>query len=176
MIKLSSDSHKLQHLFLTVFLAVVLVGAGVVVGILIKGEDNAHTAGEPLKATDIGNPSIGRELLVEKGCTSCHTFEGKGGTDAPPLDFMKGRLSAIDIASMSGRIWNHVPDMEVAFKKEGKEFPTFKGNEMADMMAYLHGGGSPPDVKKGETHMGEEDEDGDMKKGEDKGKDKGDMN
>ena len=38
----------------------------------------------------------------------CHTYEGRGGTDAPDLDFMRGKMTANDIANMSGLIWNHV--------------------------------------------------------------------
>ena len=46
---------------------------------------------------------------------------------------------------MSGIIWNHVPGMLPHFKEEGVPFPTFSGNQMADLIAYLHGGG--PGVK-----------------------------
>jgi mono/diheme cytochrome c family protein len=127
---------------------VVLVGAGVLIGILVKGGEN-HSATESLQAGSIGDPTRGRELFVSQGCSMCHTYEGRGGADAPSLDFMQGKLSATDIADMSGTIWNHVPAMKAAFAEEGIPFPTFESNQMADLIAYLHGGGPPPDVPKG---------------------------
>jgi mono/diheme cytochrome c family protein len=129
--------------------AAVLVGVGGVVGIAVAGgEDEAqHTAAEPLSATNIGDPEVGRHLFVSKRCSACHSFEGRGGSDAPPLDFMMGRMSATDIAQMSGDIWNHTPAMVRFFKEEDIPFPSFTGSEMADLIAYLHGGGPPPDAQ-----------------------------
>jgi len=126
---------------------VVLVGVGVLIGVLVKG-DESQSANEPLQASSIGNAEQGRELFVSQGCAMCHTYEGRGGTDAPDLDFMRGKLSATDIADMSGTIWNHVPAMKAAFAEEGIPFPTFESNQMADLIAYLHGGGPPPDAPK----------------------------
>jgi len=140
---------------LTVLGAVALVGVGVLLGVLVEGDDDSTSSGE-LQARSIGDPIRGRELFVGQGCVMCHTYEGRGGTDAPNLDFMRGRLSATDIADMSGTIWNHVPVMEAAFAAEDIPFPTFKKNQMADLIAYLHGGGPPPDVPEGAMH--EEDE------------------
>jgi hypothetical protein len=64
---------------------------------------------------------------------------------------MRGKLAAEDIANMSGQIWNHLPAMERFFKEEDIPFPSFSGDEMADLLAYLHGGGPPPEVR--EAHM-----------------------
>lgn len=127
-------------------LAIVLVGAGVLIGIAVKPSGTKHTAHEQLQASSIGNIDAGRKLFVSDRCSACHAYEGKGGTDGPPLDSMKGKLTATDVANMSGRIWNHVPAMQQFFKEEKLTFPTFEGNQMADLMAYLHGGGPPPDV------------------------------
>jgi hypothetical protein len=80
---------------------------------------------------------------------------------------MKGNLTASDIANMSGLIWNHVPQMKAAFAEEGIPFPEFKGNQMADLIAYLHGGGPPPDVKMSPEEMeGMGSEPGDEESGE----------
>ncbi|MGE5282803.1 MAG: c-type cytochrome [Chloroflexota bacterium] len=143
--------------FLLVLGAVVLVGIGVLIGVLIEGGESTSSTGA-VEASAVGNAQEGRELFVSQGCAMCHTYEGRGGTDAPNLDFMKGRLTAGEIANMSGLIWNHVPTMTAAFEEEGIPFPEFKGNQMADLIAYLHGGGPPPEVKPeamGE-HMGSE--------------------
>jgi len=131
--------------FLLVLGAVALVGLGVLIGVLVEGDGSEAPVGT-LSATEIGNAKDGRELFVSQGCAMCHTYEGRGGTDAPSLDFMKGRLTASDIANMSGLIWNHVPKMEAAFKEEDIPFPEFTDNQMASLIAYLHGGGPPPDV------------------------------
>jgi mono/diheme cytochrome c family protein len=136
---------------------VVLVGAGAI-GYVFgnSGEETTPTSavqgamsgphqGQNLPVASIGNARKGAQLFTSKGCSSCHSYGGSGGTDAPALDFMKGHLSPSEIAAMSGIIWNHVPGMLPHFKEEGVPFPTFKGNQMADLIAYLHGGG--PGVK-----------------------------
>jgi len=137
--------------FLLVLGAVVLVGIGVLIGVLIEGDDSQAPVGA-LSASEIGNAKDGRELFVSQGCAMCHAYEGQGGSDAPDLDFMRGRMTANEIANMSGLIWNHVPTMKAAFEEEGIPFPEFKGNQMASLIAYLHGGGPPPDVPEGAMH------------------------
>ncbi len=104
---------------------VIIVGAG------STGAATAH---------EFGDASKGARLFVSKGCADCHSFGGKGGSDAPPLDSMKGHLSAREIANMSGQIWDHLPAMLHHFEEENVPVPTFKGYEMADLIAYLHSG------------------------------------
>jgi mono/diheme cytochrome c family protein len=101
-----------------------------------------HMGGGNLTIADIGDATKGAQLFVSKGCADCHSFNGQGGTDAPPLDSMMGHLSAAEVATMSGDIWNHLPAMISHFEEEGIPVPTFSGDEMADLIAYLHGG--PP--------------------------------
>lgn len=142
--------------FLLVLGAVVLVGVGLLIGVLIEG-GSSQAAGHTVEASEIGNAKDGQELFVSQGCSMCHSFEGRGGTDAPDLDFMKGKLTANDVANMSGLIWDHLPTMKAAFEEEGIPFPEFKGNQMASLIAYLHGGGPPPEVEPeamGGGHMG----------------------
>lgn len=141
--------------FLLALAAVALVGLGVLIGVLIEGDGEEAPVGA-LSAEEIGNAKDGRQLFVSQGCAMCHSYEGRGGTDAPSLDFMKGRLTANDVANMSGLIWNHVPTMKAAFEEEDIPFPEFTGNQMASLVAYLHGGGPPPDIPEGMMH--EEDE------------------
>lgn len=94
--------------------------------------------GVGVPAHEFGDPVAGAKLFVSKGCANCHSYGGKGGMDAPPLDYMAGHLSAREIANMSGTIWNHAPAMISAFQAEGTPFPTFSDFEMADVVAYLH--------------------------------------
>lgn len=81
---------------------------------MLRHDDGDSDHGQ-LQASSIGDATQGRELFVSQSCAMCHTYQGRGGSDAPNLDFMRGRLSASDIADMSGTIWNHVPVMEAAF-------------------------------------------------------------
>lgn len=101
-----------------------------------------HQGGANLPVSAIGDPAKGQALFDSKHCSDCHTYNGHGGKDAPALDYMRGHLSAREIAGMAGTIWNHLPKMEPHFKEEGIPLPTFTTGEMADLIAYLHGG--PP--------------------------------
>ena len=99
-----------------------------------------HVGGPNLPVAAIGDPVKGEQLFETKACVDCHSLNGEGGEDAPALDSMTGHLSAREIAAMSGQIWNHLPEMLEHFEEEGIAFPTFSDEEMADLIAYLHGG------------------------------------
>ena len=103
---------------------------------------SGHQGGANLPVSAIGDPAKGQKLFDSKHCSDCHSYNGHGGSDAPPLDFMRGHLSAREIAEMAGTIWNHLPNMIPHFKDEGIPLPTFSNGQMADLIAYLHGG--PP--------------------------------
>lgn len=100
--------------------------------------------GAGLPPQEFGDPVRGAALFESKRCADCHSYAGKGGTDAPPLDSMRGHLSARDVANMSGKVWNHLPAMLPHFEEEGIAFPTFENDEMADLIAYLHSEGPAP--------------------------------
>ena len=128
--------------------ALLLLGIGVAIGVPIgrstKSTKSAQEASSSaLTVAAVGDACLGAEVWSTKRCSDCHSYAGKGGKDGPPLDYMSGKLSASDIANMSGRIWNHAPAMAMHFRQEKIPFPTFTGNEMANLIAYLHGGPSP---------------------------------
>ncbi len=81
-----------------------------------------------------GNPVRGEALFVVKGCSTCHSVEGKGGQSAPDLAQGKKVHSWIDIAQA---MWNHAPVMTKRLAEQHLSFPTFQGEEMADLLAYL---------------------------------------
>lgn len=125
-----------------------LVAVGTTAGFIV-GRESGSPSSEPapaghsgagLPAHEFGNPTVGASLFVSKGCANCHAYGGEGGTDAPPLDYMAGHLSAQEVANMSGQIWNHLPAMLEYFEEEGLPVPTFDADQMADLVAYLHGG------------------------------------
>ena len=123
-----------------------LVAVGTTVGFIVGRESASPSiSGAPaghdgagLPAHEFGDPVNGARLFVSKGCADCHSYGGRGGTDAPPLDYMAGHLSAREVADMSGQIWNHLPAMLVHFEEEGLPVPAFAGEQMADLVAYLH--------------------------------------
>ncbi len=99
-----------------------------------------HMGGPNLPIAQIGDPARGARLWQSKRCSDCHSYGGHGGEDAPPLDFMRGHMSAREIADMSGQIWDHLPAMLPHFREEKIPVPTFTQGEMADLIAFLHSG------------------------------------
>ncbi len=93
------------------------------------------------------NPRRGWVLFREKGCISCHAIRGEGGTVGP--DLSSDRPLPRTLTEMAGRMWNHSPEMWAAMKEKGIARPTFDGQEMADLIAFLYSvryfelGGSP---------------------------------
>jgi cytochrome c2 len=99
-----------------------------------------HMGGPNLAVAQIGDPARGARLWQSKRCSDCHSYAGRGGEDAPPLDYMRGHMSAREIADMSGQVWDHLPAMLPHFREEKIPVPTFTQGEMADLIAFLHSG------------------------------------
>ena len=137
----------IEAVFVLVVLALI-AGGGVVGWVVGKESKSTATAapaaapvghtGQGLASRAFGDSAKGKALFASKRCIDCHSYNGQGGTDAPALDYMRGHLSAREIAGMSGDIWNHVPMMIDHFKDENIPFPTFTEAEMADLIAFLH--------------------------------------
>ena len=93
------------------------------------------------------DPSRGWILFKKKKCITCHAIRGQGGSTGP--DFAVTRLLLPTVSQVAGQMWNHSPQMMVAMKEKGFERPTFEGQEMADLFAFLFSlrsfeiGGSP---------------------------------
>ena len=81
-----------------------------------------------------GNVAAGRQLFSEKKCIICHQVGGTGGVVGPNLDSLKQFASPIYVASA---MWNHGPAMADAMKAKGVERPTFTGQELRDLVAFL---------------------------------------
>jgi mono/diheme cytochrome c family protein len=81
-----------------------------------------------------GNPQTGERLFAAKGCVQCHSVGGKGGNVGPPLDALKRSNSPVLVAA---RMWNHGPRMAEVMQAKGVERPTFKRNELVDVIAYI---------------------------------------
>jgi mono/diheme cytochrome c family protein len=81
-----------------------------------------------------GDPTRGRRLFREKGCSRCHAVFGAGGGIGPDLGSAELRGS---VTQLAGRMWNHWPAMAEAMGALGMAPPIFKGEEVADIFAFL---------------------------------------
>jgi mono/diheme cytochrome c family protein len=76
----------------------------------------------------------GQQLVGERGCTSCHSVRGKGGTVA--ADFATSTVVGSP-ASVVAAMWNHGPRMESAAGTQ-RALPVLSGQDLADITAYLN--------------------------------------
>jgi mono/diheme cytochrome c family protein len=81
-----------------------------------------------------GSPAAGERLFREKGCSRCHGTAGRGGS-APDL-FRQGAYRSV--AEIAGAMWNHGPQIWERMRRQGIPRPTFSGNEMADVVAFIY--------------------------------------
>lgn len=81
-----------------------------------------------------GDPRNGVILAVNKGCLSCHGLYGERGKVASDLN------AAASIGSPAGvlsALWNHSFISDPRAERDRSPWPTFRGEEMADLVAYL---------------------------------------
>lgn len=82
-----------------------------------------------------GNVSDGEQLLKTKGCLTCHVAGQEPGENVGPgLDQITKYASPIYMAQA---IWNHEPQMQAMMDKMGVVRPTFDGQEISDLSAYV---------------------------------------
>ena len=81
-----------------------------------------------------GQAARGQRLVQAKGCVTCHSIRGKGGTVS--ADFATSTV----VGSPSGVIaamWNHGSRMESQAQKQEIALPVLTGQELADLTRYL---------------------------------------
>jgi mono/diheme cytochrome c family protein len=88
-----------------------------------------------------GNAKTGERVFTTKRCVQCHSVGGKGGSVGPPLDALKRANSPVLVAA---RMWSHGPRMTEAMQAQGIERPTFKRNELVDVIAYITAAAKDP--------------------------------
>ncbi len=81
-----------------------------------------------------GDPERGRQLLLEKRCLECHGVAGRGGRRAPDL---REWASYRNPVSWIEAMWNHGPAMQALMRERGVPWPEFRGNDVADLIAYI---------------------------------------
>jgi cytochrome c551/c552 len=80
-----------------------------------------------------GDPSKGKKIFAAKHCGECHSGTGPGQN----LTAMNGSYNAITTVSA---LWRHGPAMLDEMQKKHIAWPTFKGEEMANLIAWLNEG------------------------------------
>ncbi len=90
------------------------------------------------------NPARGRELFASKGCVVCHSINGVGGEDAPPLDAatMPGPMNPFEFTA---KMWRGAQAMIYMQQEELGQQIEFNGQELADIIAFAH---SPQEQQK----------------------------
>ncbi len=83
------------------------------------------------------NPEKGKALFVSKGCVACHAVNGVGGHDAPAMD-AHSRMGLVNPFDFAAKMWNHAPAMIAAQEEALGEQNYFTGEELADIIAFLH--------------------------------------
>jgi cytochrome c2 len=81
-------------------------------------------------ADDPGSPRRGAEVFEAKGCASCHTT-GVG----PALEQYRGRATPVTLAC---DLWKHGPAMLERMRERGVRWPSFGGDEMRHLIAFLN--------------------------------------
>jgi len=79
----------------------------------------------------------GRALFAEKGCVVCHSINGVGGVDAPPLDaeFMDLPMNPFEFAA---RMWAGAEWMVELQREELGDVIYLNGEELAAIIAFVH--------------------------------------
>lgn len=84
-----------------------------------------------------GSAARGRQYIRDKGCTTCHALDGRGGTGAPDLTALDGFDSQ---AAVIAALWNHVAIPEI--QGQQRAWPTLRDTEIADLIAFFRTGGT----------------------------------
>lgn len=82
-----------------------------------------------------GDAVKGQSLFADKGCVRCHAVRGAGGRIGPDLGRKVIRGSYDQIAAI---MWNHTPSMTGRMKEYRINRPTFEGEELSDLIAFLY--------------------------------------
>lgn len=109
----------------------------------VKSESSAPLAGSLYLLP--GDASQGRRIFVEKRCMECHRGGGPGRS-------LLGRGVRRNLIQFATAMWNKAPVMMTASKRRGVKISQLRGDEMADLVAYLDSVGYfayPGDAKRG---------------------------
>ncbi len=86
-----------------------------------------------------GDAQAGDRLFAAKGCRTCHTLGGRGGTVGPRLDKYSRYTSPLYLATA---LWKHGPAMAKAMAEHKVPRPRFKDDDIPNLMAFIRASGS----------------------------------
>jgi hypothetical protein len=106
-------------------------------GHMMMGMDRMSSPGMPNMRMPDMEPQRGRKLFVTKGCVACHAINGVGGHDATNLDAhtMQPMMNPFEF---SAKMWRMAPAMIYAQEEALGEQILFTGEELADIIAFVH--------------------------------------
>jgi len=93
-----------------------------------------------------GNMANGWTVATQKGCLHCHAVRGERGKPASDLTKLKGLDSP---AAVLAALWNHAVVTPPTIGGQKWEWPLFKPQEMADLIALLQSLGAKQASKGG---------------------------
>lgn len=86
-----------------------------------------------------GDVAVGARLFRQKGCQTCHSLGGRGGHVGPELDRYSRYASPL---YLTAGLWRHGRAMAEAMRKRRVPRPTFEGNDIPDLLAYIRSMGA----------------------------------
>jgi len=81
-----------------------------------------------------GNPQLGSVAFHRLRCSSCHMLGGEGGAGGGALDEFSSFASPVRLAQA---MWNAGPAMQRMQLGRGASIPSFAGNEIAHIQAFI---------------------------------------
>jgi len=103
-----------------------------------------------------GDPKLGMQAFLEKGCVKCHSVLGEGGRSGP--DLARAPAGYLSAAEVVAAMWNHAPSMWQRMRAEGFNPPKFTAQEMTNLFAFLYSVRSldePGDAERGRRLLAE---------------------
>lgn len=85
-----------------------------------------------------GDATVGARLFSQKGCETCHSLGGKGGSVGPHLDKYSRYASPL---FLTASLWDRGRRMAQAMEQRNIPRPTFEGTDIADLLAYIRSAG-----------------------------------
>ena len=124
-------------LIISLTVALGITGSSAVYADAGHSDDEDHGAHITRLLMPIMSSSRGMDLFVDKGCVACHAVNGVGGHDASSLDAhdMDEFMNPFDLAA---KMWMMAPYMIAAQEEAFGEQILFSGDELADIIAFLH--------------------------------------
>jgi cytochrome c2 len=98
-----------------------------------------------------GDAERGRRIFADKHCIECHSGGGRGPS-------LIGRGTGRDLTEFATAMWNKTPAMMTMMKRRAIKTTPLRGDEMADLVAYLDSVGyfaSSGDAKRGRQLAGD---------------------